>query len=457
MGPRALRVHGGSGRTGISSGIGPVGFYTALSGGGSRRRRPPVRVGAAAGRATPGAGAYRATYPSRYPASGPTPTQAYKAAVAQQAADAIQWLTTQHHEEFPLVQRPVAVPVPVDADAIRAHHREAALAPIGRFDVSARSAAKGQAAQVAESEIHARTMQAHAAAQAQQQDYDRWWQRLLTNDPEVVMAVLAHALMDNRAPASPVSVEGSTVSVLMSAPQIDDVPDYKPHATSTGVLTTKRLTRTERNDLYRRYVGSHLLATIRETLAMAPSIERVRVVVVRNDAPFGAPDFVLLLAASFWRSQLAPVPWTQIDPIAALSVAQDVEVRFKGQAKELAPLRPVAGSDLDALLRRLNSTEVEEEDGEEWGSDDEWADEVGSSAHPAGWFPDPYGRYELRYWDGGTWSAHVSRGGVAGIDRDCHAAGDRWVQAALAVCGVMVVSYSMGVNRPRAGWRRRWW
>ena len=30
---------------------------------------------------------------------------------------------------------------------------------------------------------------------------------------------------------------------------------------------------------------------------------------------------------------------------------------------------------------------------------------------PAGWYADPAGRYELRYWDGSAWTEHVSRGG----------------------------------------------
>jgi uncharacterized protein YxjI len=34
----------------------------------------------------------------------------------------------------------------------------------------------------------------------------------------------------------------------------------------------------------------------------------------------------------------------------------------------------------------------------------------------AGWFPDPFGRHELRYWDGQTWTASVSNGGVAAMD-----------------------------------------
>jgi Protein of unknown function (DUF2510) len=30
---------------------------------------------------------------------------------------------------------------------------------------------------------------------------------------------------------------------------------------------------------------------------------------------------------------------------------------------------------------------------------------------PAGWYPDPSGRFEMRYWDGTAWTEHVSRGG----------------------------------------------
>jgi hypothetical protein len=32
-------------------------------------------------------------------------------------------------------------------------------------------------------------------------------------------------------------------------------------------------------------------------------------------------------------------------------------------------------------------------------------------AVPSGWYADPSGRFELRYWDGGQWTEHVSRAG----------------------------------------------
>ncbi len=34
-----------------------------------------------------------------------------------------------------------------------------------------------------------------------------------------------------------------------------------------------------------------------------------------------------------------------------------------------------------------------------------------SSTVPAGWYADPAGRFDLRYWDGNTWTEHVSRAG----------------------------------------------
>lgn len=35
---------------------------------------------------------------------------------------------------------------------------------------------------------------------------------------------------------------------------------------------------------------------------------------------------------------------------------------------------------------------------------------------PAGWFADPMGRHQLRYWDGARWTEHVSSNGQPGID-----------------------------------------
>lgn len=41
---------------------------------------------------------------------------------------------------------------------------------------------------------------------------------------------------------------------------------------------------------------------------------------------------------------------------------------------------------------------------------------VGPNGQPVpGWYPDPSGLHDFRYWDGVAWTEHVSRGGVAGL------------------------------------------
>ncbi|MGK2949566.1 MAG: phospholipid scramblase-related protein [Acidimicrobiales bacterium] len=42
--------------------------------------------------------------------------------------------------------------------------------------------------------------------------------------------------------------------------------------------------------------------------------------------------------------------------------------------------------------------------------------ESGSPQPPADWYPDPFGRHELRYWDGTQWSEHVSSHGRQSVD-----------------------------------------
>lgn len=38
------------------------------------------------------------------------------------------------------------------------------------------------------------------------------------------------------------------------------------------------------------------------------------------------------------------------------------------------------------------------------------------SGQAAGWYPDPFGRHEMRYWDGRAWTANVSTRGVVAMD-----------------------------------------
>lgn len=41
---------------------------------------------------------------------------------------------------------------------------------------------------------------------------------------------------------------------------------------------------------------------------------------------------------------------------------------------------------------------------------------MGDSMSTAGWYPDPFERAEVRYYDGRAWSEHVATGGVQHVD-----------------------------------------
>jgi hypothetical protein len=59
------------------------------------------------------------------------------------------------------------------------------------------------------------------------------------------------------------------------------------------------------------------------------------------------------------------------------------------------------------------------------GSGKEWT---------AGWYPDPYGRHDSRYWDGSAWTEHVQSNGAPGID----SLGDRKNRVAWVISSVVV-------------------
>lgn len=155
VGPRAARVHVGGGRPGISTGAGPVTFYSSLA---STRRTSP----------TGSSGSARA--------SGPTPAALRKATEAQVADELLSALETLHHQQFVEVSRPVAPMTSVDVEQIRQHYRQAALAGLPRFGAkAARSAATAQAVRDAEDEAQRQFRAAQQATASRQAELESPW------------------------------------------------------------------------------------------------------------------------------------------------------------------------------------------------------------------------------------------------------------------------------------------
>ncbi len=329
IGPRAARLHFGGGRAaGISTGAGPFSLYSSL---GSRRRAR---------------------------SSGPTIAarqrqlaQAAKAAEAQELIAAFQAILALHRVEPQPVAPPIAPgPAPVNEAEIRRRHVKAATAGISIFKRAERRQAVGVAAEGAAAEIAAERAHAESERQRLQYELDEHWRALCANDPDVVLATLADAFDDDEAPAAPVGVDGDEVSIVVLVPGLDVVPERMPQATAAGNLSIPKLSKTKRADFYKLVICGHLLATCRETFAVAPGIAWIRAVVIRladMDA-YGRQRPECLLAARFARRAFDGVQWATADAARIVADASsDLTVRAAGQATELAALD---------LVNRINRT-----------------------------------------------------------------------------------------------------
>ena len=172
------------------------------------------------------------------------PPTADKAQQAQALASAIQGIRTLHHREFPLVQRLVApYPPRPDHTVILQRRTNDALARVSIFRRSTRKAA--QAAAVLATRMECSELEAAGEAQyrAIQQETDKLWQRLTTNEPDVVLAVLSHTFQDSSAHAAPLGIWDAEAQLAMLAPDVAALPERHPTTTAAGNLSLKKFTR----------------------------------------------------------------------------------------------------------------------------------------------------------------------------------------------------------------------
>lgn len=342
VGPRAARLHVGGGRTGFSSGVGPVGFYTSLSG--TRKRSSGATRRSTAG------------------TSQRALAQAAKAELADQLRTALLSILNLHRQDFPAATRPIAPePIQVPDDEVRRKHRKHALAGIGLFQRTARREARAQAEAAATAEIQALADQ-RSAARSQHQSYlDQCWEALRANDEAVVLDTITAAFEDNEAPAAPVGVDRSELTAVVLVPTVDIVPERKPTTTPAGNLSLKKLTKTERNNLHLMLVASHMLLTVREALAVAPGLTAVRVVALQSPRidSYGAPQIDVLFGARFERDRLTTVRWDDAEANTIIhDTASEVVVNLKRTTHELQPIDLSTEPAIRDLLSRVEVGEL---------------------------------------------------------------------------------------------------
>jgi hypothetical protein len=325
----------------MSTGVGPVGFYTSVGG----RSRPRAAGGAVGGSA----------------AASRRLAAAARAAQKQQAAlelvEALRTILDLHRQEFAPATRPLApVAAPVDADVVRRRHRDHARAHTSVFARGRRRAALAEADHAAAEEVAARELAAQEQQRRTQHAYDLWWEALSVGDTEVTLAALAAAFEDNEAAAAAVGMSQAEVSLVVVVPSPSIIPERRPVITDAGNLSLKPLTKGESADLYKAVVYGHLIATVREALAVAPALESARVVAVRASDPdaYGHRQPQVLATGRCTRAALNGVRWQDADALQVFTTCfTERSAVTKGPTAALQPMPLDAEPELAQLVSRL--------------------------------------------------------------------------------------------------------
>lgn len=342
IGPRAARVHVGGGRTGFSTGVGPLTYYTSAG----SSRRPSSRTGTATA--------------NRQLASAAR--AADKVEQARVLADALDAVLNVHREEFADASRPVAPPPPpVDTAAILARHKREAKSSTSVFARSARKAALAQAQQSAAAEITHAHAQAEAQRAALQASLDHEWADLNAGDPDTVLGALAAAFEDNEAAAAAVGMDAGEVTLLVVVPSANTLPDRHPTTTAAGNLSLKKWTKRELADLYKLLVCGHALVTVKEAFAVIPFLDSARVVALRSTPPdaYGNVRPEAVLAARFERDRLQGIQWSEADAVRVVNDASSECIFLqRGATAELIPIDMSTELELAQLLESVDFEEL---------------------------------------------------------------------------------------------------
>lgn len=206
-------------------------------------------------------------------------------------------------------------------------------------------------------EIAAEKAQREAVRTKEQQVLDAAWAQLEANDPEVTLPSLEEAFADNEAPAAAIDCDGDRTTVVMQfSPPEAIVPERKPARTPTGKRTLKKRTKTEINALYLEALGSNVLATVKEALAVAPGTNVVQLLAIRRETDGKqSGELTAIYVGEFDRAGYEGASGGR-EPAKVLVDAAESQLNLKGKTEQVAPLDLKSSPDLLALLGELEAS-----------------------------------------------------------------------------------------------------
>lgn len=299
LGPRAARVHVGGGRTGVSTGAGPLTVYEPLGG------------------------------PPRKSTQGMTPRQVERLRQVEAAARQFAQLENLHRQEFsePVREVVVTAKLPKFAKLVATAEKQT-LQGVGRFQRDVRKARKADAHQLAERWAMDLMTIAEGERRSRQGVIDQAWSNLHSNDPTVVASALEAAHRVSARPLSVCAVEDGEAHLVLRVDGPELVPGLKPATTPSGAPTLHKVTKTDRAAWHRQVVASQVLLAAKEAMAAAPGLLAVRVVAVDYAG-------VTLLGTHVTRDALNAADWRQDAWTILTRLDGALRCDLRGRTKEM--------------------------------------------------------------------------------------------------------------------------
>ena len=248
-------------------------------------------------------------------------------------------MLTMHERTFPEARPPVApTPRKVAEETLVRSITEKRLQDVPRLALSKRREAKALAAQEAAREAGRLRALYIEEAETAKRELDDIWRRLSAGDPTTVIKVVEQAFEDNLAPATPIDCAGQQLTIAMLVKADAYLPNKKPTRTEAGNPSLRRWALKDRNLHYAAVVCSSALATVKEALATAPPIDRVKLLILRRHPPKPGRARGGSLEAIFHgvinRQQLADISdWSEIEPTKELADGEGVLCAFDSNAR----------------------------------------------------------------------------------------------------------------------------
>lgn len=219
-----------------------------------------------------------------YGADGKVSGGGVRAAEAVASHDSLARLMAVQHERFAPAHPPViSDPDPVDPDPARREEWARRKAEVRFWQRARRQQLRLEVDEHAQSSAAEAFAQAQAEQREQQRRADSWWDALIQGESTVLTAALRAAFDDNPARVVVSVANGSRAVLLLCLPGPSVLPQKRAHVTPGGRLSSKAWTKAEFNGVYAELIGAHLLATARETWAVAPSVTSLRIVGLRTE------------------------------------------------------------------------------------------------------------------------------------------------------------------------------